>query len=111
MRQTVINYMHPIQRFRTRKKASRVQLIIFEFIAPPFQSAGTHPTFISKFWNTFKIDFQNTENYFQCAKNEFQGSRNRFEAANNQFQGATNDFQGAKNEFQGPRNEFEAAKT
>ena len=33
--------MHPIQRRGTRKKASRVQLIIFEFIAPPFQSAGT----------------------------------------------------------------------
>ena len=49
--------MHPIHIPRTRKKAFRVQWIIFEFIAPSFQSAGTQPASISECWNGSNIDF------------------------------------------------------
>ena len=65
------NCMHPIHIPRTRKKAFRVQWIIFEFIAPSFQSAGTQPASISECWNASKTNFRVLETNLKVLKTNF----------------------------------------
>ena len=63
--------MHPIHIPRTRKKAFRVQWIIFEFIAPSFQSAETQPASISECWNASKTNFRVLETNLKVLKTNF----------------------------------------
>ena len=65
------NCMHPIHIPRTRKKAFRVQWIIFEFIAPSFQSAGTQPASISECWIASKTNFRVLETNLKVLKTNF----------------------------------------